>query len=47
MVLRLVAEASIHSWTEFGFDTSSHALGTQREVASVQAWGLVPPGRSH
>lgn len=39
----LVAEASIHSWTESGFDTSSHALGTQREVASVQAWGLVPP----
>lgn len=39
----LVAEASIYSWTESGFDTSFHALGTQREVASVQAWGLVPP----
>lgn len=39
----LVAEASIHSWMESGFDTSSHALGTQREVASVEAWGLVPP----
>jgi hypothetical protein len=39
----LVAEASVHSWMESGFDTSSHALGTQREVASVQAWGLVLP----
>lgn len=26
-----------------GFDTYSHALGTQREVVSVQVWGLVPP----
>lgn len=39
----LVAETSIHSWTEPAFDTYSHALGTQREVVSVQVWGLVPP----
>lgn len=38
----LVGEASIHSWMESGFDTS-HAPGTQREVAPVRARGLASP----